>query len=67
MVTGLVRCFYVYPLLNTFVQRDREVLESLGVEVKATPVMPTQNPIVYLARLFFCFSNLFGASTEATE
>ena len=46
---------YVYPLLNTFVQRDREVLESLGVEVKATPVMPTQNPIVYLARLFFVF------------
>ena len=55
MATGLVRCFYVYPLLNTFVQRDREVLESLGVEVKATPVTPTHNPILYLTRLFFLF------------
>ena len=43
----------VYPVLNTFVRKDIEALESLGISVMRLKVTPSKNPFLFGLRLFY--------------
>ena len=43
----------VYPVLNTFVQKDIEALESLGVSVIRLRVTPSKSPLLFGLRLIY--------------
>lgn len=43
-------CLLIYPEANTFVQKDIQAMENLGVAVIAIQSKPTKNPIVFVCR-----------------
>ena len=47
------RCLLVYPIANTFVDKDLTILNDLGVLVHAHQVKPSKNPLLFLFRQFW--------------
>lgn len=58
-------CFLIYPMPNTFVQKDIETLKNLGVRVIAKQVKPTKNPVVFAFRQVHSFVAAFFKLPQA--